>query len=138
MSVAQNVGERSTQIFYEKFLLGKYDWAPKDTTLNEQNLPAFKIAGQLEEFKPMLRAISEDGDLRMKADRLHNLVHAPDTQEYLERYHPHENMSKIELAHDLSGTTELFSDWSQSYEKRQNKVKFNGLIHTQMAFGTDV
>jgi hypothetical protein len=72
----------------------------------------------------------------MRADRLHNMAHQPDTEEYLERYHHTAQMSNPEMAQDASGTTEVFDDWSIPYEKKLNQVKFNGMIHRQMEFGT--
>ena len=69
-----------------------------------------------------------------RADRLHNMVHKPDTEEYMEKFHPHQN--NTDIAQDASGTKELFNDWSIAYEKNLNQVKFNGMIHSQMSFGT--
>jgi hypothetical protein len=63
------------------------------------------------------------------------MVHSPDTEDYLERYHHTTQMSNAQLAKDASGTTELFGDWDLPYEKRMNEVKFNNHIHRQMDFG---
>ena len=89
-------------------------------------------------LKPMLKAISEDGDLRQRADRLHNAVFTPETKAYMERYHHNENTPNMDIAKDASGTTELFDDWSQPYKTKLNSVKFNGMLHTQMDFGDSV
>jgi hypothetical protein len=134
-SVPNRLQERSLAHVYENLLLGNYKWAPKNLVLDQQNLPSYILQGSEDSFKPMLASISKDSDLRQRADRLHNLVHKPDTQEYLERYHHTAQMSNPELSKDASGTTELFSDWAEPYEKRQNVVRFNGMIHTQMDFG---
>ena len=117
------------------YLAGKYNWAPKDTTLNEEILPDNYIKGREEMFKPMLQAISKESGLRQRADRLHNMVHTPQTAEYLEQFHHTAQMSNPEMAKDASGTTEMFSDWAEPYERRLNKVRFNGHLHTSMDFG---
>jgi hypothetical protein len=134
--VTQALGEPSLSHVYENLLRGKYDWAPANLTLDEQNLPDKFILGLEESFKPMLQSISEDANLRLAADRLHNMVHQPDTEEYLERYHHTATMSNPQMAKDAAGTTELFDDWSIHYEKNLNQVRFNGMIHKQMDFGT--
>jgi hypothetical protein len=71
----------------------------------------------------------------MKADRLHNAVHSPDTAEYLQQFHHTAKMDNAELARDAAGTSELFDDWAIPYEERLNQVKFNNQLHTQMRFG---
>ena len=134
--VTQALGEPSLSHVYENLLRGKYDWAPANLTLDEQNLPDKFILGLEESFKPMLQSISEDANLRLAADRLHNMVHQPDTEEYLERYHHTATMSNPQMAKDAAGTTELFDDWSIPFEKKLNQVKFNGMIHKQIDFGT--
>jgi hypothetical protein len=134
MSVENELQEPSIVHVYEKFLTGQYAWAPSDTTLNEDNLPANLIKGHEESFKPFLQSISEDAGLRLKADRLHNFVHQPDTEEYLQRYHHTAQMSNPELAHDGAGTTEVLDDWAEPYETRMNTVRFNNNVHRQMDF----
>ena len=84
----------------------------------------------------MLQSISEDAGLRLKADRLHNMVHQPDTEDYMDRFHPTTGMSSTQLARDAAGTAELFDDWSIPYTKNMNKVSFNNMIHKQIDFGT--
>jgi hypothetical protein len=135
-SAENELQEPSIVHVYEKLLRGEYDWAPANLTLDEQNLPDQLIRGQEESFKPMLQGISTDGNLRQRADRLHNMVHEPDTAEYLEQFHHTAGMSNPELARDAAGTSELFDDWSLPFEKKLNKVRFNGMLHTQMDFGT--
>jgi hypothetical protein len=127
------LGEPSIVNVYEKFLTGKYDWAPSNKTLNEYNLPKGYLQGREESFKPMLQKLNPS--LRQAADRLHNQVHKPDTEEYIEKYHHQAGMTNPQLAKDMAGTTELFSDWNLHYEKRMNQVKFNNHIHSQMSFG---
>jgi len=136
-SIAPEVelGEQSLVHFYENFLKGNYAWAPDDTTITKEILPDRYLEGMENSFKPLLAEISEDPVLRKRADALHNAVHRQDTQEYLSRYHPNSSMTKNELAKDAAGTSELFSDWSESYEGRMNKVRFNGHLHQQISFG---
>ena len=125
------LGEPSRSHFYKALLEGVYSWAPKDLVLDEKNLPDKYIAGQEETMKHMLKHL--DPKYRQQADRLHNMAHAPDTEAYMEKYHPHQ--SNTDIAQDASGTKELFSDWDLPYEKNLNQVKFNGMIHSQMDFG---
>ena len=75
---------------------------------------------------------SLDPSLRQRADRLHNLVHQPDTDAYMQRYH---STDSAKVASDSAGTTELFSDWDLPYKKGLDQVRFNGHIQTQMSFG---
>jgi len=128
--VAGTLNEPSLAHVYEKLLNNEYSWAPKDLVLNEENTPKNRIQGNEESFKPMLRDLNPSD--RQRADRLHNLVHQPDTEEYLERYHSTDN---AKFATDSAGTTELFNDWGVAYEKGVDQVTFNGQIHRQMSFG---
>ena len=75
-------------------------------------------------------------DIKANADRLHDLVYAPATQKYMERYHPTTGMTKEQLAKDYSGV-ELFDDWSLPFKHMQNSVMVNHHIHTRMDFGFD-
>ena len=133
-SVAPEVelGEPSLVHFYEKFLKGEYSWAPSDTTITEDILPPGYLEGIESHFKPLLAEIGDDPQLRQRADVLHNAVHKPSTQEYLDRYHHTDN---VQLAKDAAGTSELFADWSESYEGKMNKVRFNNQLHQQIDFG---
>ena len=126
------LGEPSMQHVYKALLNGVYSWAPKNLVLDEENLPDGYIIGHEEEYKPMLAAL--DPSLRQQADRLHNMVHTPQTQEYIQRYHTADRTND-EIAKDASGTTELFNDWALPYENGLHQVKFNGMLHTQMDFG---
>ena len=128
---ALHLGEPSMVHVYKGLLTG-YSWAPKNLTIDELNLPDNYLIGHLDAYKPMLAAL--DPSIRQRADRLHNAVHNPDTQEYLERYHSADR-SNEELAKDAAGTTELFNDWALPYKNGLKQVKFNGMLHTQMDFG---
>jgi hypothetical protein len=125
------LGEPSRAHFYKSLLEGVYSWAPNNVTLDEQNLPKNYIKGQEETFKHMLSNL--DPADRQRADRLHNMAHAPDTTAYLQKYHSDD----ANLAHDESGTVELSSDWNIAYKKNVNQVRFNGRTHSQMDFGAE-
>ena len=122
--------------FYEVYLAGKYSWAPKDTTLNTDILPEGSIRNMEQQFQPMLDAISDNSDVRQKADRLHNMVNAPETKKYIERFHPNELLSKLNVARDPMGNVELSDDWSIPLgDDRLNRVRVGNHIHFQMDFG---
>ena len=125
------LGEPSRAHFYKALLEGVYSWAPKNLALDEKNLPDNYLKGQEATFKHMLKNL--DPKYHQQADRMHNMVHKPDTEAYVEKYHPHQEHADI--AKDASNTTELFNDWALPYEKNLNQVKFNGMIHSQMDFG---
>ena len=74
-----------------------------------------------------------DPELRDNADHLHNLVHKPETERYLER-HPTTDLSA--LARDASGVIELQDDWNLPYKQGIKQVSVNNQIHTQKDFGT--
>ena len=126
------LGEPSRAHFYKALLEGVYSWAPKNLTLDEENLPDKYIQGLEPTFKHMLAHL--DPADRQRADRLHNMAHAPDTAAYMEKYHP-DAKQDVDVAKDAAGTTELFSDWDLPYEKNVNQVKFNNHLHRQMDFG---
>jgi hypothetical protein len=125
------LGEPSRAHFYKSLLEGVYSWAPRNVAIDEQNLPKNYIKGQEETFKHMLAEL--DPADRQRADRLHNMAHAPDTAAYLQKYHSDD----AHLAHDESGAVELSSDWNLAYKKNVNQVKFNGHTHSQMDFGAE-
>ena len=126
------LGEPSRAHFYKALLEGDYSWAPKNITIDEKNLPHGYLEGREETFKHMLQNL--DPADRQRADRLHNEVHNPDTEEYMERFHPNQDVDSI--AKDAAGTRELFNDWDLPYDKHLNKVMFNHQIHSQMSFGS--
>ena len=129
-SIEQHLAEPSLAHVVENLLNNKYDWAPKNVVFDEDNMPASKVQTNEEELKHVLSQIKPEQ--RQQNDYLHNLVHQPDTDAYMDRYHAtdHEKM-----ATDASGTTELFNDWALPYHPGLDAVMFNNHIHTQMNFG---
>ena len=78
----------------------------------------------------MLAAL--DPDKRQRADRLHNLVNKPDTQQYLQSTH---QVDHGQFAKDASGAIQLQSDWSLPYVANERRVQFNHHIHSTIDLG---
>jgi len=131
-----NVGVSSTADMLLGLLQKSADWVPHNLALNEHNLPAKMIAGTENHFKPFLEMLDDMPDIKANADRLHDLVYAPATQKYMDRYHPTTGMTNDQIAKDYSGV-ELFDDWSLPFVHKQNSVMVNHHIHTRMDFGFD-
>ena len=129
-----HLGEPSLVHVYESLLKGVYSWAPRNVSINETNLPDDYIKGHEEPFKNMLANL--DPKYRQRADRLHNQVYAKSTEDYMQRYHS-ADPSKVDVARDAAGTTEIFNDWALPYQKNLKQVKFNNHIHTQMDFSAE-
>ena len=77
----------------------------------------------------MLEAIQHT-EYRNKAQKLYDMVYAPDVKKYTEKFQSDDR----NLAHDAAGTVELFDDWDLPYETHLNQVKFNNHIHHQMDY----
>ena len=110
------------------------DWVPPNLKFNKHNLPAEFIQGQEENFIPLLEQIDDMPGIKQNAARLHELVYAPKTEQYMQRFHHTSDMSNEQIAKDYSGV-ELFDDWSLPFIHRQNSVMVNHQIQSRMDFG---
>ena len=130
VDIEKEMGEPLPDIL-NNLLNDEYHWADKDITLNATMLPSWRVKGRESDFDDMLDNL--DPELRDNADHLHNLVHEPETERYLER-HPHADLSA--LARDDSGAIELQDDWNLPYKPGVRQVSFNDQVHTQKDFGS--
>ena len=132
-----HVGETSWQHAAESILFSDA-WIPKDVPLSEENFPSWWVRDHEDVFTPLLERIDkiDDPQMKQRANYIHDIVGEKQTQEYLHRYHPQQNMDHNDLAKDLAGThAELSDDWSVPYKPHMNSVMFNHTLHSQIDVG---
>ena len=114
--------------FVEALLRNKIPWA-QNVTLNEELVPKKWLTGNESIYKPLLEEIDdESGDIKQRAEYLHDTVYQPGHDAYLNKYHPGEIHKTWDNVHELS------DDWSLPYTNKQNRIEFNNHIHSQIDF----
>ena len=132
---SSEVGEISVQHVIETILFGETNWFADDVPINEELLPAWRIQEQEDNWIPLMERVdqSDDPNMKNRANWIKDLVYKPTQKEYMDRYHPQQNMNSQEIAHDIAGTyAELSDDWSRPIKHHQNSVMFNHQLHTQI------
>ena len=119
------VGEKSHVHFIEAVLKNQIPWVPKDSMLDGFLAPEKFIKGHEELYKPLLEDLdNQSGGVKQRAAYLHTVVNQPQTDKYLQRFHPG----------DSTKISELSDDWSTPFKYKQNSVEFNHHITSQMDF----